>query len=114
SDAAFLVYTSGTTGRPKGALHTQSGLIWNGINSTHYHDLTRGDHVLTVLPMFHVGGLCIQTLPALHAGATLTLHPRFDPGAWLADVASRRPTLTLVVPAVCRLWRMARQRMRRG
>jgi len=102
SDPALLVYTSGTTGRPKGALHTQSGLIWNAINSTHYHDLTGSDHVLTVLPMFHVGGLCIQTLPALHAGATLTLHPRFDPGAWLADVAARRPTLTLLVPAVMR------------
>ena len=102
ADPVLIVYTSGTTGKPKGAVHTQSGLIWNAINSTHYHDLTSRDHVLTVLPMFHVGGLCIQTLPALHAGATLSLHPRFDPGAWLADVALRRPTLTLVVPAVMR------------
>ena len=102
ADPVLIVYTSGTTGKPKGAVHTQSGLIWNAINSTHYHDLTSRDHVLTVLPMFHVGGLCIQTLPALHAGATLSLHPRFDPGAWLAEVASRRPTLTLVVPAVMR------------
>lgn len=102
SDPALLVYTSGTTGRPKGALHTQSGLIWNAIDSTHYHDLTGSDHVLTVLPMFHVGGLCIQTLPALHAGATLTLHPRFDPAAWFSDVVARRPTLTLLVPAVMR------------
>ena len=102
SGPALLVYTSGTTGQPKGALHTQSGLIWNAVDSTHYHDLTGSDHVLTVLPMFHVGGLCIQTLPALHAGATLTLHPRFDPGAWLADVGARRPTLALLVPAVMR------------
>jgi len=102
ADPVLMVYTSGTTGKPKGAVHTQSGLLWNAVNSTHYHDLTSADHVLTVLPMFHVGGLCIQTLPALHAGATLTLHPRFDPGAWLADVASRRPTLTLLVPAVMR------------
>ena len=102
SDPVLIVYTSGTTGRPKGAVHTQSGLIWNAINSTHYHDLTSSDHVLTVLPMFHVGGLCIQTLPALHAGAAVTLHPRFDPGAWLAEVASRRPTLSLLVPATMR------------
>jgi len=102
ADPALIVYTSGTTGRPKGAVHTQAGLIWNAINSTHYHDLTSGDHVLTVLPMFHVGGLCIQTLPALHAGATVTLHPRFDPGAWISDVAARRPTLTLMVPATLR------------
>jgi fatty-acyl-CoA synthase len=95
----LLVYTSGTTGQPKGALHTQEGLIWNAANAVHCHDLTTADHVLTVLPMFHVGGLCIQTVPALHAGATVTLHPRFDPGRWLADVESRRPTFSLLVPA---------------
>ncbi|MDO8374378.1 MAG: AMP-binding protein [Polaromonas sp.] len=98
----LLVYTSGTTGRPKGALHTQSGLIWNCVISAHAHDLRQDDHVLSVLPMFHVGGLCIQTLPALHAGATVTLHARFDPAAWLADVARRRPTLSLMVPATLR------------
>jgi fatty-acyl-CoA synthase len=102
ADPVLIVYTSGTTGKPKGAVHTQSGLVWNAINATHYQELTGADHVLTVLPMFHVGGLCIQTLPALHAGATVTLHPRFDPGAWLSEVASRRPTLTLLVPAVMR------------
>jgi fatty-acyl-CoA synthase len=98
----LLVYTSGTTGRPKGALHTQSGLIWNCVISTHAHELTQADHVLSVLPMFHVGGLCIQTLPALHAGATVTLHGRFDAAAWLTDVAIRRPTLSLMVPATLR------------
>jgi len=98
----LLVYTSGTTGRPKGALHTQSGLIWNCVISAHAHELRQADHVLSVLPMFHVGGLCIQTLPALHAGATVTLHARFDAGAWLADVARRRPTLSLMVPATLR------------
>ncbi|OOG37844.1 class I adenylate-forming enzyme family protein [Polaromonas sp. A23] len=98
----LLVYTSGTTGKPKGALHTQSGLIWNCVISAHAHELTQADHVLSVLPMFHVGGLCIQTLPALHAGATVTLHARFDAAAWLADVAGRRPALSLMVPATLR------------
>ena len=77
----LLVYPSGTTGKPKGALHTQANLLWNCVISTHAHDFSPADHVLTVLPLFHVGGLCIQTLPALHAGATVTLHARFDPGA---------------------------------
>jgi fatty-acyl-CoA synthase len=98
-DPVLLVYTSGTTGRPKGVVHTQEALIWNAIISTHCHDLTSDDHVLTVLPMFHVGGLCIQTIPALHAGATITLHERFDPGRWIADVTQRKPTLSLLVPA---------------
>jgi fatty-acyl-CoA synthase len=98
-DPVLLVYTSGTTGRPKGAVHTQEALIWNAVNAAHCHDLTSADHVLTVLPMFHVGGLCIQTLPALHAGASVTLHERFDPGRWIAEVRARRPTLSLLVPA---------------
>ena len=94
--------TSGTSGRPKGVLHSQTGLVWNCVIATHAQELTQDDHVLSTLPMFHVGGLCIQTLPALHAGATVTLHPRFEAGAWLADVAKRRPTLSLMVPATLR------------
>ncbi len=68
----LLVYTSGTTGRPKGAVLRQEALLWNAVMSQHMHDLTADDHVLTVLPMFHVGGLNIQTTPALQAGATVT------------------------------------------
>lgn len=100
--AVLLVYTSGTSGQPKGVLHSQAGLVWNCVIATHAQELTLDDHVLSTLPMFHVGGLCIQTLPALHAGATVTLHPRFEAGAWLADVAKRRPTLSLMVPATLR------------
>lgn len=99
ADDVLIVYTSGTTGIPKGAVLTQSALLWNGFNSIHAHDLSQFDHVLSPLPMFHVGGLNNQTLPALLAGATVTLHKRFEPGAWLADVAKRRPTISLLVPA---------------
>ena len=98
----LLVYTSGTTGKPKGALHTQAGLIANCVISGDAHAFSSDDHVLTVLPLFHVGGLCIQTLPALYAGASVTLHARFDAGAWLADVQARRPTLSVLVPATLR------------
>ncbi|HEX6295396.1 MAG TPA: AMP-binding protein [Burkholderiales bacterium] len=99
ADDVLIVYTSGTTGIPKGAVLTQSALLWNGFNSIHAHDLSQFDHVLSPLPMFHVGGLNNQTLPALLVGATVTLHKRFEPGAWLADVAKRRPTISLLVPA---------------
>ena len=102
ADDALIVYTSGTTAKPKGAVLTQAALVWNALNSFHAHDLREADHVLTVLPMFHVGGLNIQTLPALLAGATVTLHKRFEPGAWLADVGKRRPTVSLLVPAAMR------------
>jgi fatty-acyl-CoA synthase len=95
----LIVYTSGTTGRPKGAVLRQQALLWNGVMSQHMHGLTSDDHVLTVLPFFHVGGLNIQTTPALHHGATVTIHSRFTPEATLATIARERPTLTVLVPA---------------
>jgi fatty-acyl-CoA synthase len=97
-DKLLLVYTSGTTGRPKGALLSQGALHWNAVASAHMHGLTAKDHVLTVLPMFHVGGLNIQTTPALQMGATLTLHRRFAPGPTLAAIAEARPSLIVLVP----------------
>ena len=95
----LIVYTSGTTGRPKGAVLRQEALLWNGVMSQHMHGLTSSDHVLTVLPFFHVGGLNIQTTPALHHGATVTIHPRFTPDATLTAIERERPTLTVLVPA---------------
>src|SRR2546425_2858340 len=95
----LLVYTSGTTGRPKGAVLRQEALIWNAVMSQHMHDLTANDHVLTVLPLFHVGGLNIQTTPALQIGATVTLHARFAPDATLKAFATDRPTLVVLVPS---------------
>ena len=99
SSPLLLVYTSGTTGRPKGAVLRQEALLWNAVMSQHMHDLTASDHVLTVLPLFHVGGLNIQTTPALQFGASVTLHARFDPGAALAAIEAERPTLLVLVPA---------------
>src|SRR5882672_8026463 len=96
----LVVYTSGTTGRPKGAVLRQEALLWNGVMSQHMHGLTSDDHVLTVLPFFHVGGLNIQTTPALHQGATVTIHSRFTPDATLATIARDRPSLTVLVPAI--------------
>src|SRR5207248_9205709 len=95
----LVVYTAGTTGRPKGAVLTQEALLANAAMSQHMHALTASDHVLTVLPLFHVGGLNIQTTPALQIGATVTLHPRFTPDATLEAFARDRPTLTVLVPA---------------
>ena len=98
-DALLLVYTSGTTGDPKGAVLTQEAVLYNALNSIHMHGMTEEDTVLTVLPMFHVGGLNIQTLPALYCGAHVILHPVFEPGAVLAEIRESHPTLLLQVPA---------------
>ncbi len=95
----LIVYTSGTTGHPKGAVLRQEALVWNAVMSQHMHDMTAADHVLTVLPLFHVGGLNIQTTPALQLGATVTLQQRFAPEAALETIERDKPTLTVLVPA---------------
>ncbi len=98
----LLVYTSGTTGQAKGAVHTQAAVLSNAKASDWAHGFGPEDIVLSVLPLFHVGGLCIQTLPALLAGAQVVLHPRFDAAAWLQELTTSRPTLSLLVPATLR------------
>jgi len=98
-DPVLLVYTSGTTGLPKGSVHTQANLLANMAIAAQVQELSERDTVLTVLPLFHVGGLCIQTLPALSRGATVLLHRRFDPGAVFDALEQERPSLTLQVPA---------------
>jgi fatty-acyl-CoA synthase len=100
-DAPLLIaYTSGTTGRPKGAVLTQAAVAANARHAQALFGMTPDDTVLTVLPMFHVGGLCIQTLPALLAGAAIVLPTRFDADGVFDAVARHRPTLSLLVPAV--------------
>jgi fatty-acyl-CoA synthase len=99
---ALLVYTSGTTGEPKGALHTVAGIAANVAAAVDAQGLTSADRVLAVLPMFHAGGLAIQVLPAWRLGAGLQIHPRFDAEAWFDAVEQWRPTTSLLVPAVMR------------
>ena len=95
----LLVYTSGTTGRPKGAVLDQQAIQVNALNCVHYAGLTDADRVLTVLPMFHVGGLNILTSPAFYVGATVVLHRRFEPEATLRAIVEERPTQLVLVPA---------------
>ncbi len=96
----LLCYTSGTTGRPKGAVLSQAAVAANARHAQALFGFTPQDRVLTVLPMFHLGGLCIQTLPALLHGAQVLLHQRFEPDAFFDAMEQDKPTLTLLVPAV--------------
>ena len=98
-DPICILYTAGTTGRSKGVLLSQSNVLWNAVNSRFLHGLTGNDHVLTVIPLFHTGGLNIQTIPALFTGATITLHRGFDSGSALTAIDQEKPTLTVLVPS---------------
>ena len=95
----LICYTSGSTGKPKGVLLTQRALACNAANSADMHDLTANDVILTTLPLFHVGGLNNQTTPALQAGCTVVLHPKFDADASFDAIERERITLTVLVPA---------------
>jgi fatty-acyl-CoA synthase len=98
----LLVYTSGTTGEPKGAIHSAAAMRANIAMAIEAQGLDAATRTLAVLPLFHVGGLCIQVLPTLAAGGVVRLHARFDADAWFDDVERWRPTTTLLVPAVMR------------
>ena len=74
----LLVYTSGTTGKPKGALISQKSVICNAKMSHDAHSLKSSDKALIFLPLFHVGGINILFLPALFIGATTVLQEKFD------------------------------------
>ena len=78
-DPMLLMYTSGTTGTPKGALLPHRKTLYNSLNAEAFFSLTSRDRVLVILPLFHSFGLKILALPALHAGASVFLHARFDP-----------------------------------
>jgi len=98
NDPVLLVYTSGSTGHPKGALLSQKSLISNARMSVHAHNMTSDDTVLVILPLFHVGGLNILPTPAFSIGATVLLHERFDPNEACLDL--KKATLVITVPTV--------------
>lgn len=96
----LLLYTSGTTGAPKGALLPHRKTLYNCLNASRYFELTAHDRVLVPLPLFHSFGLTIMTLPALHVGAFVRLERRFDAAATWARVESERTTLLGAVPTM--------------
>lgn len=84
-DVAVIMYTSGTTGLPKGAMLTHGNIVWNNINAQLAFGGSRDDVILTAAPLFHIGGLNVMTLGSFHTGSTVVLLRNFDPAQVLID-----------------------------
>jgi len=97
-----IMYTSGTTGRPKGAVLSHKKTFFNCLNAEVFFQLSFQDRMLVILPLFHSGGLFIQASPCLYKGATLVIHRKFDPVQTYCDVERFRVTKFLGVPTVFR------------
>ncbi len=100
-DTAVVFYTSGTTGRPKGALLTHLNLVMNAtVNAFDANPMRRDDVVMGCLPLFHTFGQTVSMNSTFRVGATLLLQPRFDPGAALELMQRERATLFFGVPTM--------------
>jgi fatty-acyl-CoA synthase len=93
--ATHILYTSGTTGKPKGALSTNATLIWQALNTAHVTGFAERDcHQLNQMPLFHAGGLHVMANPILYFGGAVTTITRFLPDRVLALLTDLRPPVT--------------------
>ncbi|MCM3886524.1 long-chain fatty acid--CoA ligase [Frankia sp. R82] len=100
SDIAVVLYTSGTTGSPKGAQLTHSNMVHNALVSTRVFDAAEHDVHLVVLPLFHAFGQTTNLNAGFASGATLVLVPRFEPQAALAALQRNAVTFFAGVPTM--------------
>ena len=95
---ALLMYTSGTTGVPKGVVHTHASLLAGGSNAAFAHELRYSDRALCVLPLFHINGLCVTLLGSLVSGSAIVIPPRFSISQFWQQIRKYQCSWFSVVP----------------
>lgn len=102
-DPVFLLFTSGTTGFPKGALYTHKMLFWNSINTAMSLIINAESRTVNVMPPFHTGGWNVLTTPFLHHGGYTCLMKKFDPAAVLHLLQEEQVTIFMGVPTMLKM-----------
>lgn len=101
-DILFIVYTSGTTGLPKGAMHSHSSMMWASLTWMAVVDLRPDDRMLIFLPTFHVG-VILPLVFVIHRGATAVLLPSFDVEKVFSAFQAEKITTSVAVPTMLKL-----------
>lgn len=96
----IICYTSGTTGKPKGAVLTQSNMFWNAINNSLAIDLTSMDRSIVLLPLFHIGGIGLFALPTLFVGGTIVIPGKFEPNKAVEMIEKHQVSVVMGVPSI--------------
>ncbi len=99
-DIAMVLYTSGTTGKPKGVMISWRQMVFNCINTVLACDLSTEDVCLAFLPLFHTGGINCLAMPIFHRGGTVVLTPGFDAPEAVKIMRDRDVSITVAVPAM--------------
>lgn len=98
NDPVMILYTSGTTGAPKGAILTYKMLFWNSINTTLRLNISQNDCTVIFLPFFHTGGWNVLTTPFIHRGAKVVFLKKFDAEQILSLSEKEKATIMFGVP----------------
>lgn len=100
TDDALLMYTSGTTGRPKGVVHSHASLLAGGWTTAIAHELSESDCGLCVLPIYHINGLCVTVISTLITGGSLAVAEKFSASKFWDQCEAAEVTWFSVVPTI--------------
>ena len=99
-DHALLMYTSGTTGRPKGVVHTNASLLAGGWTTAIAHQFSESDRGFCLLPIYHINGLCVTVIGSLISGGSLAMVAKFSASGFWEQADNSEVTWFSAVPTI--------------